>query len=189
MRPASVSRLTAAARSTSCGARPPNQLRPSRPFSISSRTSRRCSFRRSSLAPLSRSLIARSSRCLAGGRRGAQSLAESGAMRHAGRMLGRRTLLQGLAGMLLAAPRGTAAQPARRTYRVGVLRPASTDARFQRDFGGFRDALREGGYAEGVNLALEYRMRPGPGDAILGMASERVRLPVDVIAAIPPAAV
>ena len=104
-------------------------------------------------------------------------------------MLGRRTLLQGLAGILLAAPRGVAAQPARRTYRVGVLRPASTDARFQRDFGGFRDALREGGYAEGVNLALEYRMRPGPGDAILGMASELVRLPVDVIAAISPAAV
>ncbi|HEY6107249.1 MAG TPA: hypothetical protein VIV59_14790, partial [Anaeromyxobacteraceae bacterium] len=67
-------------------------------------------------------------------------------------MLGRRTLLQGLAGMLLAAPRRAAAQPARRTYRVGVLRPAPTDARFQRDFGGFRDALREGGYAEGVNL-------------------------------------
>ena len=104
-------------------------------------------------------------------------------------MLGRRKLLQGLAGMLLAAPRGAAAQPAHRTYRVGVLRPAPTDARFQRDFGGFRDALREGGYAEGVNLALEYRLRPGPSDAILGMAAELVRLPVDVITAISPAAV
>jgi len=104
-------------------------------------------------------------------------------------MLGRRTLLRGLAGALLAAPRRAAAQPARRIYRVGVLRPAPTDARFQHDFGGFRDALREGGYAEGVNLALEYRMRPGPGDAILGMASELVRMPVDVIAAISPAAV
>src|SRR5690242_13663400 len=180
MRPVSVSRLIAAARSTSCGARP---------FSISSRTSRRCSFKRSSRASLSRSLIARSSRCFAGDQRGAQSLAESDAMRHAGRMVGRRTLLRGLAGALLAAPRRAAAQPARRIYRVGVLRPAPTDARFQRDFGGFRDALRESGDAEGVNLALEYRMRPGPADAILGMASDLVRLPVDVIAAISPAAV
>ena len=86
-------------------------------------------------------------------------------------MLGRRTLLRGLAGALLVAPHRAAAQPARGYYRVGVLRPAPTDARFQHDFGGFRDALREGGYALGVNLALEYRMRPGPGRAILGMAS------------------
>lgn len=110
-------------------------------------------------------------------------------MGHAGRMIGRRALLQGLVGTLLAVPRRAAAQPAARIRRVGVLRPAPDDARFQRDFEGFRDALREGGYVEGTNLALEYRMRPGPPEAILGMASELAQLPVDVIAAMSPAAV
>jgi putative ABC transport system substrate-binding protein len=104
-------------------------------------------------------------------------------------MLGRRTLLRGLAGTLLAVPRPAAAQPAGRTYRVGVLRPAPSDARFQRDFDGFRHALREGGYAEGTNLTIEYRLRPGSSEAILGLAGELVRLPVDVIAAISPVAV
>ena len=104
-------------------------------------------------------------------------------------MLGRRALLRGLAATVLAALRPATARPAGRSCRVGVLRPAPSDARFQRDFDGFRDALREGGYAEGVNLTLEYRLRPGPSDAILGLAGELVRLPVDVIAAISPVAV
>ena len=72
---------------------------------------------------------------------------------------------------------------------MGVLRPAPDDARFRRDFDGFRDALREGGYVEGTNLAIEYRMRPGPTEAILGLAAELVQRPVDVIAAISPVAV
>ena len=105
-------------------------------------------------------------------------------------MIGRRALVRGgLVGILLAAPRRAGAQPAPKARRVGVLRPAPADARFQRDFDGFRDALREGGYVEGTNLAIEYRMRPGPPEAILGLAAELVRRPVDVIAAISPAAV
>ena len=104
-------------------------------------------------------------------------------------MLGRRALLRGLVGVALAAPRRADAQPAGKTYQVGVLRPAPEDARFQRDFDGFRDALREGGYVEGTNLTIEYRMRPGPPEVILGLAAELVRRPVDVIAAISPVAV
>ena len=104
-------------------------------------------------------------------------------------MLGRRALFRGLVGVALAAPRRTFAQPTGKTYRVGVLRPAAADARFQRDFDGFRDALREGGYVEGTNLTLEYRMRPGPPEVILGLAAELVRRPVDVIVAISPVAV
>ena len=109
-------------------------------------------------------------------------------MRHPGRVVDRRTLLRGWA-TLLAAPRRAGAQPAARASRVGILRPAPDEPRFRRDFEGFREALREGGYVEGASLTLAYRMRPGSGEAILALAVELVRLPVDVIAAISPAAV
>lgn len=104
-------------------------------------------------------------------------------------MVGRRTLLRGLVGTLLAAPRRAGAQAAGKVSRVGILRPAPDEPRFRRDFEGFREALREGGHVEGTNLTLEYRIRPGSGEAILGLAVELVRVPVDVITAISPAAV
>ncbi len=103
-------------------------------------------------------------------------------------MIARRTLL-GAAAALLARPRRAGAQTAAKLSRVGVLRPAPDDARFQRDFEGFREALREGGSVEGRSVALDYRMRPGPAETIEAMARELVGLPVDVLTAIAPAAV
>ena len=61
-----------------------------------------------------------------------------------------------------------------------MLRPAADDARFRRDFDGFRDALRESGFVEGTNLAIEYRMRPGPPEEILGLAAELVERPTQL---------
>lgn len=104
-------------------------------------------------------------------------------------MIARRTLLGGAAAALLARPRRAGARTAAKLSRVGVLRPAPDDARFQRDFEGFREALREGGYVEGRSVALDYRMRPGPAETIEAMARELVGLPVDVLTAIAPAAV
>ena len=104
-------------------------------------------------------------------------------------MIARRTLLGGAAAALLARPRRAGAQTAAKLSRVGVLRPAPDDARFQRDFEGFREALREGGYVEGRSVALDYRMRPGPAETIEAMARELVGLPVDGLTAIAPAAV
>lgn len=104
-------------------------------------------------------------------------------------MIARRTLLGGAAAALLARPRRAGAQTAAKLSRVGVLRPAPDDARFQRDFEGFREALREGGYVEGRSVVLDYRMRPGPAETIEAMARELVGLPVDVLTAIAPAAV
>ena len=103
-------------------------------------------------------------------------------------MIARRTFLGGGAA-LLARPRRAGAQPATKMARVGVLRPAPEDARFRRDFEGFREALREGGFAEGQNVVLDYRMRPGPAETIEALAVELVQLPVDVLTAIAPAAV
>jgi ABC-type uncharacterized transport system substrate-binding protein len=104
-------------------------------------------------------------------------------------MIARRTLLGAAAAALLARPRRAGAQTAAKLSRVGVLRPAPDDARFQRDFEGFREALREGGSVEGRSVALDYRMRPGPAETIEAMARELVGLPVDVLTAIAPAAV
>ena len=81
-----------------------------------------------------------------------------------------------------ALPAVAGQQPAK--ARVGVLRPAPDNPVFRRDFEGFRQALREGGYVEGTNLALEYRVRPGNPGELQALAEELVRLKVHVILAI-----
>jgi putative ABC transport system substrate-binding protein len=89
--------------------------------------------------------------------------------------------------VLWAAGATEAQQPAK-AVRIGVLRPAPDDRDFRRNFDGFRQVLRESGYVEGTNLALEYRVRPGTPQEILALAEELVRLKVDVLLAIAPAA-
>jgi len=90
--------------------------------------------------------------------------------------------------MLLVVPLPAAAQQAAKAARIGVLRPAPDDRDFRRNFDGFRQALREGGYVEGTNLAVEYRVRPGSPQEILALAEDLVRLKVDVLLAFSPAA-
>ena len=86
-------------------------------------------------------------------------------------------------------PPGVAAQQPAKSARVGVLRPAPDNPVFQRDFEGFRQVLRESGYVEGKNLALEYRVRPGSSEEIHALAGELVRLKVDAVLAISPVGV
>ena len=88
-----------------------------------------------------------------------------------------------------AAPPALAGQQPAKAARIGILRPAPDNPVFQRDFDGFRQVLRESGYVEGTNLALEYRMRPGSPDDLLALAEELVRMKVDLIVAIAPAGV
>ncbi len=90
---------------------------------------------------------------------------------------------------LLMAPLAEAAQQPAKAARIGVLRPAPDNSVFRRDFEGFRQVLRESGYAEGANLALEYRVRPGSPEEMQALAEELVRLKVDVIVAIATAGV
>ena len=90
---------------------------------------------------------------------------------------------------ILAAPLAADAQQRGKVYRVGILRPAPDNPVFRRDFEGFRQILRENGYVEGANLAIEYRVRAGGPDELLALAGELVRLKVDVILAIAPAGV
>ena len=82
----------------------------------------------------------------------------------------------------LAAPFGAIAQQSGRVWRVGFLggaaRPAVLDAGFHGDL---VRGLRELGYVEGKNLALEWRFADNKPDRLNEMAAELVRLKMDVI--------
>ena len=82
-----------------------------------------------------------------------------------------------LAVAILAAPLAADAQPPAKVSRIGVL--VSSDATFPRE--AFLQALRELGYVEGKNIAIEYRSADMKLDRLPDLAAELVRLKVDVI--------
>jgi putative ABC transport system substrate-binding protein len=81
--------------------------------------------------------------------------------------------------LLVAAPAGEA-QPAGRVPRVGVLVAESASHPFTE---AFRTGMRELGYVEGRNIAIEWRYAEGLFSRAVDFATEFVRLPVDVIVA------
>jgi len=99
----------------------------------------------------------------------------------------RRFLLISLAGVL-AAPPAVEAQAAMKLPQLGLLfgGPRSPDRRAGLDE--FREGLRERGYVEGQNIAIEYRWAEGPAQA-LELATELAHLKVDVLVAADPVAV
>jgi putative ABC transport system substrate-binding protein len=77
-------------------------------------------------------------------------------------------------------PLAARAQQSRRTWRIGLLE--TTDAaQNQANLDALREGLRALGYVEGRNLILEYRSAGGQAARFAEMASELVRLNVDVI--------
>lgn len=96
----------------------------------------------------------------------------------------RRRLLIALAAGALAAPFGSLAQQQGKVWRVGFLsqraRPDSLDSDV---FGTFRRGMRELGYVEGKNLVIEWRFADGKIERLPDLASELVRLKVDIILA------
>ena len=75
------------------------------------------------------------------------------------------------------------AQQPKKVHRIGYLsssNAASESARFE----GIRLALRELGYVEGQNIAVEYRYADGKLDRLPELAAELVRLKVDIIVAV-----
>jgi putative ABC transport system substrate-binding protein len=93
-------------------------------------------------------------------------------------MMDRRTFLTIAAGGLLAAPLVVEAQPAGKVPRIGALVVASPGCP---PIEGFRQGLRELGYVEGRNIAVEYRYTEGRADRYGALAAEVVRLEPDVI--------
>jgi putative ABC transport system substrate-binding protein len=82
---------------------------------------------------------------------------------------------------LLAAPLATEAQPAAKVPRIGVLLGGSPgDSRLPE---AFRQGLRGLGYVEGRNISIEFRFAEGRLERFPELASELVRLQVDVILA------
>jgi putative ABC transport system substrate-binding protein len=92
----------------------------------------------------------------------------------------RRTFIGSLAGGLLAAPLAAEAQPANRVWRIGFLGAASA-ARFKPFLEAVRLGLRDHGYVEGKNIAIEYRWAEGRYDRLPELAAELVRLNPDAI--------
>ncbi|MBI4562226.1 MAG: ABC transporter substrate-binding protein [Candidatus Rokubacteria bacterium] len=88
-------------------------------------------------------------------------------------------LVVALAVGLVVAPPTVNARQAARVHRIGVLLPGRPEPSPSLD--SFRQALRELGYVEGQNLAIEYRWAEGRSDRLADLAAELARLPVDVI--------
>jgi putative ABC transport system substrate-binding protein len=85
------------------------------------------------------------------------------------------------AGALLAAPLpGFAQQPAATIPRIGFLGVA-TPAAWGPRLDAFRAGLRDLGYVEGKNIAIEFRFAEGQYDRLPDLAAELVRLKVEVI--------
>ena len=91
----------------------------------------------------------------------------------------RRTFLAGTGTVLLAAPLAVEAQQARKVPRIGFLVFVSSESRYR----GFQEGLRELGYVEGQNIAIEFRSGDGSLERLNDLANELVRLQVDVIVA------
>src|SRR5713226_8596889 len=90
----------------------------------------------------------------------------------------RRTFLGALAGALLAAPLSAQAQPAGNVYRIGFLFWGAPGPSAELD--AFRQGLRELGYIEGQNVAIEVRFAGGQVERLPELAAELVRLKPDV---------
>jgi putative tryptophan/tyrosine transport system substrate-binding protein len=94
----------------------------------------------------------------------------------------RRTFIGGVAGGLLAAPLGTRAQQVGKVYRIGILEPIPA-AQNAANLDALRKGLRDLGYVEGRNLVIEYRSADGRAERFPDLATELVRLKVDLIVA------
>jgi putative tryptophan/tyrosine transport system substrate-binding protein len=95
--------------------------------------------------------------------------------------MNRRAFISGMAGSLLAAPFAAEAQQAGKVYRIGYLFEFEMPGPTPSPLRAFEETLRELGYVEGRNLAVERRFAAFKYDRLPELAADLVRLKPDVI--------
>jgi putative ABC transport system substrate-binding protein len=95
-------------------------------------------------------------------------------------MIGRREFITLLGGAAMAWPLAARAQQAGKLPTIGIL-GSGTPAGQGQWYAGFVQRLRELGWTEGRNLAIEYRWAEGRRERAVELAAEFVRLKVDLI--------
>ena len=95
-------------------------------------------------------------------------------------MTNRRLFIGSVASGLVAVSLPMRTWPAQKVYRIGVLEtiPAAQNAT---NLDALRNGMRDLGYVEGQNLIIEYRSADGHAERFPDLASELVRLRVDLI--------
>ena len=92
----------------------------------------------------------------------------------------RREFITLLVGAAVAWPHGARAQLSGKTYRIGFL-GATSYAQYRHQVDALRTSLRQLGYEEGRNTAIEYRWAEGRYDRLPELAAELVKLNVNII--------
>ncbi len=100
-------------------------------------------------------------------------------------MLNRRALVGGTIA-LLAAPLAAMAQEPTRVFRIGAVSAGAP--RSSPHWTAFAQRLREMGYVEGKNIAIEFRTAEGRPERFPGLLTDLVRSGVDVILPVGPEA-
>ena len=85
-----------------------------------------------------------------------------------------------MVGGLVAAPLTAGGQQAGKVWRIGYLDQGST-ARSTAYVDGLREGLRDLGWVDGRNIAIEVRLAEGKTDQLPRLAAELVRLKMDII--------
>jgi putative ABC transport system substrate-binding protein len=98
-------------------------------------------------------------------------------------MLNRRKLLVVLGASALISPLAAFAQQTGKIWRVGFLSQRRIDTLDIDPYGGFLNGMRELGYVEGRDLVMEWRSAGSKSERLSELASELVKLKVDVIVA------
>lgn len=97
-------------------------------------------------------------------------------------LLNRRAFLQTVGASVLAAPLTAEAQQAGKGPLIGYLSSRSP-ADSAHIISAFRQGLKDGGFIEGQNVAIEYRFAEGQSARLPNLASELVRRPVNLVVA------
>ena len=95
-------------------------------------------------------------------------------------MIDRRAFVRTVAGGIVAAPFAGEAQPKQRVFTLGFL---GSVGGFSEWTNAFEQGLRDLGWHKGQNINIEYRFADGQFDRLPGLATELVKLSVDVILA------